>query len=66
MSEPRYGSLPQRPKRKVIIGVCAATRKTSSDAMAQILDRLKAYGEFDIVVWGEETVLGGSGDGRGY
>ncbi|GAB5367519.1 hypothetical protein AAMO2058_001237400 [Amorphochlora amoebiformis] len=57
MSEPRYGSLPQRPKRKVIIGVCAATRKTSSDAMAQILDRLKAYGEFDIVVWGEETVL---------
>jgi len=46
----------RKPTTKCVLGVCAARKKTSSDAMAQILDRLRAYGDFQIEIWGEEIV----------
>eukprot|EP00466_Bigelowiella_natans_P009739 jgi/Bigna1/76430/fgenesh1_pg.41_\ len=48
----------RKPTTKCVLGVCAARKKTSSDAMAQILDRLRAYGDFQIEIWGEEIVQG--------
>ncbi len=42
--------------KQCVLGVIAARKKTSSDAMHQILDRLRAYGDFEVLVWGEEVV----------
>ena len=43
--------------RKVILGVCAMAKKTKSKPMTQILDRLRAYGEFRVIVFDEDMIL---------
>jgi hypothetical protein len=43
--------------RLVTLGVCAMQKKTKSAPMRQILDRLSAYGEFEIVVFPEDVIL---------
>jgi Diphosphoinositol pentakisphosphate kinase 2 N-terminal domain/Histidine phosphatase superfamily (branch 2) len=45
------------PQRRVVLGVCAMDKKTRSKPMTQILDRLRAYGEFEIVVFGNALML---------
>ncbi|KMZ60976.1 hypothetical protein ZOSMA_55G00270 [Zostera marina] len=39
------------------IGVCVMEKKSSSAPMAQILDRLKAFGEFEIICFGDKIIL---------
>lgn len=43
--------------RKVILGVCAMYKKTKSKPMRQILDRLRAYGEFEVIIFREDAIL---------
>ncbi len=43
--------------RRCILGVCAMDKKTRSKPMTQILDRLRAYGEFDIIIFGDKLIL---------
>jgi hypothetical protein len=43
--------------RRCIIGVCAMDKKTRSKPMTQILDRLRAYGEFEIILFGDKLIL---------
>lgn len=43
------------PSLHCVVGVCAMDKKTKSPPMKQILDRLRAYGEFDIVVFGNQA-----------
>ena len=43
--------------RRVTIGVCAMDKKTRSQPMIQILDRLLAYGDFEIIVFGNRLIL---------
>lgn len=44
-----------RPRR-LILGVCAMDKKARSKPMTQILDRLRAYGEFDIIIFGDSLI----------
>ncbi len=46
------GSLP-----KIHIGICAMDKKAHSRPMNAIVERLEAYGEFDIKYFGDETIL---------
>ena len=46
-----------RPSRKCILGICAMDKKTRSKPMTQILDRLRAYGEFVVVMFGDALLL---------
>ena len=60
-----------RTQRQCVLGVCAMDKKVHSKPMIQvksrltadltarlqILDRLRAYGEFDIIVFGNELIL---------
>ena len=41
---------------KIVFGICAMAKKTSSKPMKEIVKRLTQYGDFDIVVF-EETVI---------
>ncbi|CAO3589087.1 unnamed protein product [Absidia cylindrospora] len=43
--------------RKYVLGVCAMDRKARSKPMRHILDRLLNYGDFDIVIFGDKTIL---------
>lgn len=43
--------------RKCILGVCAMDKKCRSKPMQHILDRLRAYGDFLIIVFGEKMIL---------
>lgn len=43
------------PRRRIVVGVCAMDKKTFSAPMTQILDRLRAYGEFEVVVFGNKV-----------
>jgi hypothetical protein len=49
-------SYPPRPRR-LVLGVCAMDKKTRSKPMTAILDRLRAYGEFDIHIFGDRLML---------
>lgn len=42
---------------KVRIGVCVMEKKVFSAPMEQILDRLKAFGEFEIIFFGDKVIL---------
>ncbi|XP_011655987.1 inositol hexakisphosphate and diphosphoinositol-pentakisphosphate kinase VIP2 isoform X2 [Cucumis sativus] len=44
-------------EKKIRIGVCVMVKKVSSSPMRQILDRLEAFGEFEIVVFGDKVIL---------
>jgi inositol hexakisphosphate/diphosphoinositol-pentakisphosphate kinase len=43
--------------KKVVVGVCVMEKKALSKPMAQILDRLKMFGEFEIIVFGDRVIL---------
>jgi len=47
----------KRNFRKCIIGVCAMDKKVKSQPMIEILDRLRAYGEFEVIVFGNNLIL---------
>ncbi|XP_009396950.2 inositol hexakisphosphate and diphosphoinositol-pentakisphosphate kinase VIP2 isoform X2 [Musa acuminata AAA Group] len=42
---------------KIKIGVCAREKKVSSAPMGQILERLQAFGEFEIIIFGDKVIL---------
>nr|CAB3474445.1 unnamed protein product [Digitaria exilis]CAB3478490.1 unnamed protein product [Digitaria exilis] len=42
---------------KIRIGVCVMEKKVSCSPMEQILERLRAFGEFEIIIFGDEVIL---------
>ncbi|WOK99372.1 inositol hexakisphosphate and diphosphoinositol-pentakisphosphate kinase 1-like isoform X1 [Canna indica] len=42
---------------KIKIGVCVMEKKVSSAPMGQILERLEAFGEFEIIIFGDKVIL---------
>jgi hypothetical protein len=42
---------------KITIGVCAMDKKARSKEMAEILARLNAHREFEVVFFGNDTIL---------
>ncbi|XP_010550091.1 PREDICTED: inositol hexakisphosphate and diphosphoinositol-pentakisphosphate kinase 2-like isoform X2 [Tarenaya hassleriana] len=42
---------------KIKIGVCVMEKKVFSAPMGQILDRLQAFGEFEIIYFGDKVIL---------
>ncbi|XP_024027958.1 inositol hexakisphosphate and diphosphoinositol-pentakisphosphate kinase VIP2 isoform X4 [Morus notabilis] len=43
--------------KKITIGVCVMEKKMFSAPMKQILDRLQAFGEFEIIHFGDKVIL---------
>ncbi|CAI0455823.1 unnamed protein product [Linum tenue] len=43
--------------KKIKIGVCVMEKKVSSAPMKQILDRLQAFGEFEVIHFGDKAIL---------
>jgi len=43
--------------KKIKVGVCVMEKKVFSAPMAQILDRLQAFGEFEIKYFGDKVIL---------
>ena len=41
----------------VTLGVCAMDKKSRSSAMREILSRLESYGEFEIVIFGDDRIV---------
>lgn len=46
-----------RHNRRCVLGVCAMDKKLQSKPMRQILDRLRGYGEFEILLMGNSLIL---------
>lgn len=42
---------------KIKIGVCVMEKKASSAPMVQILERLQAFGEFEIIIFGDKVII---------
>ncbi|RLN40623.1 inositol hexakisphosphate and diphosphoinositol-pentakisphosphate kinase 2-like isoform X2 [Panicum miliaceum] len=42
---------------KITIGVCVMEKKVFSSPMEQILERLRAFGEFEIIIFGDKVIL---------
>ncbi|XP_057869878.1 inositol hexakisphosphate and diphosphoinositol-pentakisphosphate kinase VIP2 isoform X4 [Cryptomeria japonica] len=42
---------------KITLGVCVMEKKVLSAPMNQILDRLRAFGEFEIIIFGDKVIL---------
>jgi hypothetical protein len=42
---------------KIMLGVCAMDKKAKSKQMRAIIERLIRYGEFEVVLFGDETIL---------
>ncbi|EFN57696.1 hypothetical protein CHLNCDRAFT_57228 [Chlorella variabilis] len=42
---------------KIVIGICAMDKKARSKQMNHIVERLLRYGEFDVVVFSDSTIL---------
>ncbi|KAG1347522.1 inositol hexakisphosphate and diphosphoinositol-pentakisphosphate kinase VIP2 [Cocos nucifera] len=47
----------QAAPKKIKIGVCVMGKKACSAPMGQILERLQAFGEFEIVHFGDQVIL---------
>ncbi|OAE33561.1 hypothetical protein AXG93_2139s1140 [Marchantia polymorpha subsp. ruderalis] len=43
--------------RKVTVGVCVMEKKALSPPMTEILNRLQAFGEFEIILFGDKVIL---------
>ncbi|XP_060672170.1 inositol hexakisphosphate and diphosphoinositol-pentakisphosphate kinase VIP2 isoform X5 [Ziziphus jujuba] len=43
--------------KKITIGVCVMEKKVFSAPMRQILDRLEAFGEFEIIYFGDKVII---------
>ncbi|XP_031281054.1 inositol hexakisphosphate and diphosphoinositol-pentakisphosphate kinase VIP2-like isoform X1 [Pistacia vera] len=43
--------------KKITIGVCVMEKKVFSAPMGQILERLQAFGEFEIIHFGDKVIL---------
>ena len=41
----------------VTLGVCAMDKKSRSSAMREILSRIESYGEFEIVIFGDDRIV---------
>ncbi|KAL1205942.1 Inositol hexakisphosphate and diphosphoinositol-pentakisphosphate kinase VIP2 [Cardamine amara subsp. amara] len=46
-----------RVDRKITIGVCVMEKKVFSAPMGQIMDRIQAFGEFEIIHFGDKVIL---------
>lgn len=44
-------------KAKIRIGVCVMEKKVFSSPMGQILERLEAFGEFEVIFFGDKVIL---------
>ncbi|XP_057770608.1 inositol hexakisphosphate and diphosphoinositol-pentakisphosphate kinase VIP2-like isoform X2 [Salvia miltiorrhiza] len=44
-------------RKKITVGVCVMEKKASSAPMLEILERLEAFGEFEIVYFGDKVIL---------
>ncbi|KAL6520346.1 Inositol hexakisphosphate and diphosphoinositol-pentakisphosphate kinase vip2 [Orobanche minor] len=44
-------------RKKITVGVCVMEKKAFSRPMLEILDRLQAFGEFEIVHFGDKVIL---------
>eukprot|EP00897_Mesotaenium_endlicherianum_P011034 jgi/Mesen1/995/ME000120S00151 len=42
---------------KIVLGICVLEKKAYSSPMTAILDRLRAFGEFQIVMFGDKVIL---------
>ena len=47
-----------RPGARIRVGVCAMDKKARSKPMTAVLDRLRAWDDFELVIFGDETILG--------
>ncbi|KAJ1962104.1 inositol hexakisphosphate and diphosphoinositol-pentakisphosphate kinase [Dipsacomyces acuminosporus] len=56
-TSPHFIDLPQFEGRKPIIGICAMDSKSRSKPMTNILNRLVAANQYELVFFGEKTIL---------
>ncbi|URE18198.1 acid phosphatase [Musa troglodytarum] len=47
----------QDGEQKIKIGVCVMEKKATSAPMRRILERLEAFGEFEIIIFGDNVIL---------
>ncbi|KAI8981528.1 histidine phosphatase superfamily-domain-containing protein [Pilobolus umbonatus] len=48
---------PITSKIKYVIGICAMDKKARSKPMRYILNRMLAYGDFEVVIFGDKTII---------